>query len=182
MPSSPVYIVDEIGAIVSATDAVTFAAIGKHINYMYGHYLEIISRLQQMTSSPDVADRSSKFPLIALFQDFPEERDRSAGVYASVSLNMIIAMDTLPEYISSQRYGITFKPILYPIYTEFLNQIANPKRKNVFIEDCELISHTKIDRVFFGKEGMYGGSANMFNDYLDCIEIKNLRLSFYNTY
>ncbi len=177
-----VYVVDEVSAFVQAVDSVTFPVIGKHINFMYGHYLEIVDRLAQMTGSLNIEDRQGKYPLVALFQDFPEEREPEAGIYSRVMLNMIIANITEPNYTAQQRYDNNFKLVLYPIYREFLHQMARPQFKSVMVPADERIEHTKIDRVYWGREGLYGGSANVFNDYLDGIEIKNLKLSFYNHY
>jgi hypothetical protein len=182
MDNKPIYIVDEIGAIVAAVDAVTFTSIGKHIDFMYGHFSEILSRLQQMTSSPDMKDRLGKFPLVALLMDFPEDIGAEAGVYCEVDLHLIIANITEPQLVAQQRYEKNFKPVLYPIYRELLKQIASPLQKSVFVEDSELIPHTKIDRVYWGREGLYGGGANAMNDFVDCIEIKNLKIKFYNKY
>jgi hypothetical protein len=179
---SALYIVDEIGAVVAAIDAVTYPLIGKHINYMYGHPLEIINRLQQLTNSVDQKQRASKYPLVALFQDFEEGIGKQIGVAAEVSLHMIIANITEPQLITEQRYEKNFRPVLYPIYQELLRQIASPSQKTFFVEDEELIAHTKIDRVNWGKQGLYGGAANTFNDFLDCIEIKDLQIKFFNEY
>jgi hypothetical protein len=182
MTRAPIYVVDEIGTVVSAVDALTSVSIGKHINYMYGHPLEIINRLQLLTNSVDQKQRASKYPLVALFQDFEEQVGKEPGVYSEVSLHMIIANITEPQFITEQRYEKNFKPVLYPIYQELLRQIASPSQKLFFVEDEELIQHTKIDRVYWGKQGLYGGTANPFNDFLDCIEIKDLRIKFFNEY
>jgi hypothetical protein len=95
---------------------------------------------------------------------------------------MIIANITEPQLITEQRYEKNFRPVLYPIYQELLRQIASPSQKTFFVEDEELIAHTKIDRVNWGKQGLYGGAANTFNDFLDCIEIKDLQIKFFNEY
>jgi len=40
-----------------------------------------------------------------------------------------------------------------------------------------LVPHDKIDRLFWGRSGLYGNEGNIFNDHLDAIEIQNLSLS-----
>lgn len=68
-----------------------------------------------------------------------------------------------------------FKPTLYPIYIELINQIA---RSKYFKESTpELIKHTKTDRLFWGKTGIMGNEGLIFTDLLDVIEITNLQLS-----
>ena len=42
------------------------------------------------------------------------------------------------------------------------------------------IEHTKIDRLFWGKEGLYANEGNIFEDFLDCIEIRDLELNVYS--
>jgi hypothetical protein len=182
MNSQPLYVVDEIGTIVSAVDAVTFDVLGKHINYMYGHFTEIVSRLQQLSNSPDVKDKKSKFPLVALITDFAEEHGSMPGVSLEAELHIIIANISDPEWIAQKRYEENFKPVLYPIYQELLRQIASPSQKTVFVDDAELIQHTKIDRLYWGREGLYGNTQNIMNDFVDAIEIKNLKIKFYHNY
>jgi hypothetical protein len=51
---APVYIVDEIAAVVAKVNtALTSASFGHlPVYYMYGHPKEIANRLQQLTNSP----------------------------------------------------------------------------------------------------------------------------------
>jgi hypothetical protein len=182
MNSQPLYIVDEIGAIVTATDAVTFPTLQKHINYMYGHPLEIQNRLQELTNSPDINDRNKKFPLIYLVEDITERRGVDEGVYCNAVMNIFIINATEPTYTSEQREVNNFRPILIPIYQEFLNQLMSPMQKNVFIENPDRIRHTKINHKYWGRQGTEGNVKNIFNDYIDCIELQNLEVSFYNKY
>lgn len=182
MNSKPIYVVDEIAAIVAATDAVIFPALGKHINYMYGHPLEIKNRLQELTNSPDINDRNKKFPLIFLVEDIPIRRGVEEGVYGTAVMTIFIINTTEPNYTSEQRETNNFKPILVPIYQEFLNQLMSPMQKNVFVENPDRIRHTQINHKYWGRQGTEGNVKNIFNDYIDCIELQNLEVSFYNIY
>jgi len=38
------------------------------------------------------------------------------------------------------------------------------------------IPHQKWDRLYWGRNGLFGNQANVFNDFLDVIEIKSLKL------
>lgn len=149
----------------------------QRVQFMAGHPLEITNRL---TKRDDNGLYLEKYPLIALFHDFDEQRGRQVGEYARLSLRLIIANNTSSEFIADQRYEKNFKPILYPIYESLLKQITLAKKDkwqyfNMYGENS--IPHIKTDRLFWGTPTAYANTANIFNDYLDCIDIRNLELS-----
>ena len=156
----PVYIVDLFDTIVSKVGC----------KYIYGHPLEINEQLVLMSKSASV----TAFPIIALLMDFPGDKGSELGTYADVDLHFLIAQQTLQNLTAPERYAQTFKPTLYPLYLKFLEQIAKSKKFRETLAD--LIRHTKIDRVYWGKEGIHGNSGLIFTDRLDVIEIKNLKL------
>ena len=139
------------------------------VNFMAGHPLEISNRLLERSKN-DVF-KFKKYPLIALFQDIIESKGKEPGIDSESTFNLIIARSTSSKFIADQRYESNFKPFLNPIYDEFLNQIYLSGKFQVKSKD--LISHTKIDRLFWGSEK---ANANVFNDYIDCIEIRDLKL------
>lgn len=184
----PVYIVDEIGKCVTNVSTKllpTLQAIDPLItgvNYQYGHPNEIIETLCQEERSK--TGKFKKYPLIALFQDFPEVRGKVIGEDNTVTLHLIIASATLNNYKAQERYDHNFKPILYPIYQEFLNQLD---LSSVFFTKApDLIEHTKIDRLYWGNKGIEFTSGketkNIFVDWLDCIELLNLTLPTYTQF
>lgn len=181
--SYPMPIVDMFAEVVEATKNSILTTLQdadpniETINYMYGHPVEIMQTLADMER--DTEYRAKKFPVIILFQDFNENRGNNAGNYATVSLNIAIAFSTQPSLISSERYTQVFKPILYQLYHEFMKQVANYDGFNISRTVTKL-EHTKIDRVFWGKNGLYGNDGNKFADYLDAIEIQNLNLTIKN--
>ena len=142
------------------------------LHYDHGHPAEIIETLRQKDDTQTF--RFDKYPLIALFQDFDEVVKPNSGIQSEVSLNLIIARPTLPEYKASERYEKNFRPFLYPAYDELLYQIN--KSKAFLTKGVSLIEHTKIDRLYWGRKGLFRNQGNIFNDWLDCIEIKNLKL------
>jgi hypothetical protein len=139
------------------------------INYLHGHPLEITSSLTELTQSPTLSEK--RYPGIFLFQDFNEEK---GGDFTVVDLNLIIGINTDNTLKAPDRYVSSFTPYLYPIYDAFLEVIA----RSGFFAECNVseIKHTKIDRLYWGRNGLYGNTGNVFNDYIDCIEIKNLKL------
>lgn len=167
-----IYVVDEIASVVEKTSQKLQSVLGKEVNYLYGHPLEIVNQLTLMTQSKNQGVK--KYPLIGLFQDFREIKGERHGIESKVNLHLIIANGTQPNYTAPERYQHNFKPVLYPIYEEFLNQLF--RHRQFTFPERERISHTKIDRLYWGKEGLYGNAGNIFNDYLDCIEIQNLQL------
>lgn len=176
--SSALYIVDIIESVVDAVREDYTPPAGYDSDspfYMYGHPMEIIETLSQKDKHSTL--KYKRYPLIALFQDFEEEKGDNQAINTRVRLNMVIAVSTKREYKSSERYTNTFKTILYPLYNLFMEKFA---ASNYFQTSEGIIAHTKIDRVFWGKTGLYGNEANIFNDYLDAIELRNLELSIYN--
>ncbi len=175
MQSLPIYVVDEIASVVQAVDAALFTSLGKHIQYMHGHPLEIVNLLKAKDESKSLKEK--KYPLIALFQDFRENRD-DYKTFGTVSLSLIIANSTESNHTAVDRYIKNFKPILYPIYNEFLKQLSNHTQ---FVHK-PVFKHTKIDRVYWGKTGLYGVEGNIFQDHLDCIELQNLEITIKNKF
>jgi len=163
--SAPV-VVDIIAGIV----AKTATALDRNILYLHGHPREITSRLTEMTKDEVIS--ANKYPLIALFQDFEEPRK---GDFIKLRINMIIATLTNRNYKSPERYSLNFKPLLYPIYDRFIYDLS----RSEFIQESneKEIEVIKIDRLFWGRNGLYGSESNIFNDFIDCIELKDLRLS-----
>lgn len=142
--------------------------------YMYGHPLEIIDTLSRKDSNDTY--KSKKYPLIALFQDFTESMGQNQAVSSAVEdLNIIIAVNTSPDYTSKERYTNTFRPVLYPLYDLLIKHIIKSKWFNNV--DPGLVPHRKIDRLFWGRSGLYGNEGNIFNDHIDAIEIQGLNLT-----
>lgn len=177
----PVYIVDifkDIVGEVSERLTPAFQSIDNKItgvHYIHGHPIEIIETLAQRDKTNSL--KFDKYPLVALFQDFPENYNGRIGAPNEVNLHLIIARATKAEYKADERYKENFKPFLYPIYHELLKQIMHSGKFLIYNET--LLQYTKIDRLFWGREGLYKNQGNIFNDMLDVIEIRNLKLKTY---
>jgi len=173
MSDRSLYVVDIIGEVVAATDAAVFSTVNKHILYEYGRSIQILTQLIHLNTS--ITKKGEKYPLFALFQDFPEVNGGN-GYYATVKFpKIIIATLTNSTDDVPKRYGQTFKPILYPIYAEFLRQLV--KHKNIVANDPGAIPHIKWDRPG-SLPAADKKEAGNFNDYVDAIEIQNLELTF----
>jgi hypothetical protein len=49
------------------------------------------------------------------------------------------------------------------------------------LDRLDLFEHQKYDRLYWGKQGLYGNSGNIFNDFIDAIEINELKFEILNT-
>lgn len=151
----------------------TFDELITGVHYQHGHPLEIIETMNQFDKSDSFVYK--KYPLIGLFQDFPEERGQ-VGMSGKVRLHLIIARSTKNDYKAAERYENNFKPVLYPIYEALLEEIALAG-KYFLVKDKTQISHTKIDRLYWGRDGLWKNEKNVFNDWVDAIEIRDLELN-----
>lgn len=194
--NTPVYITDIIGQVVTATmnakvipgqtktllqqiqenETATHdddsPSLIQTIDYQYGHKRELIETLLQKDKSDE--ERELKYPLIYLVQDFPEDRNKIPGIYAEVSLNIIIAHHTVNTHKITERYSKVFKPVLYPIYDQFIKQLC--KHKQIHDVSELTLKHRKTDRSYWGRNAVGGNDQNKLNDYVDAIEIDNLIL------
>lgn len=182
--TKPVYIVDVVGQVVQAVQAQVLSTIQANdlaangqtlihaIDYQYGHLDELIQTLAQMDG--DTSTRVVKYPLIYLVQDFRERRGQEAGVYASVSLNIIIAHQTEPTDKITDRMVKVFKPVLYPIYYSLKEQLA--KSAMILQGSEDMIPEDKFDRAYWGTQKVGGTAKNTLNDFVDAIELQNLQL------
>ena len=170
---NPIYVVDIIGTVVSATDtelktdpASYLSTSGKTLNYIYGDRDEINKQLQLLSQGNN--SKLTKYPLIALVMPFPEV---NAELLEVTLPRVIIATVTPQTLLFPDRYEQFFKPVLYPVYYEFLNQLTH-----VTVEsDPATYSFTKMDvpRVVPNeKEGLT-------NDYVDAIVISNLKIKIF---
>lgn len=136
--------------------------------YLYGHPLEIFNILSEKSKSETF--KYSKYPLIALYQDFEETVDNHGIVVSNPTI--VIMTETSREYKSPNRYTNTFTPILQPIYELFMKHVKRSK----LVSSDDSYKHTKIDRLYWGKEDAFGNSGNIGNDALDAIVITGLEL------
>jgi hypothetical protein len=167
---SVVKYIGEIVAGVSKKLTPAFKELDSYItgvHYIHGHPKEIIETLSQLDKSDKLM--FNKYPLIALFQDFPERVINNYSI--EVNLNVVFCKSTLPEYKAKERYEKNFYPYLYPMYSEFVKILSKHKNTSRYYPE-----YTKIDRLFWGKNGLYGNTGNTFNDHLDALEIVNFKI------
>lgn len=189
MSQTAPYIVDQFATIVDRVNTKVLATIQanemaitgksesniKVVRYQHGHPKEVIQTLKENDESQTL--KFERLPLVALFEDFKVMDARVFGCWATVRLNLVILNHTKQEYVAEDRYAKNFKPILDVIYNELMIHID--KSGFYHIQDDTLIKHDMTRRLFWGRQGLYGGVANIFNDFIDAIEISNLELDVY---
>lgn len=145
----------------------------REIFYLFGHRLEIANRLLEKDKDSHFMHR--KYPLLALRQDFEE---RISNGVISYNLNLAIIEYTDKNYTAEDRYKHVFKPVLYPLYSSFINAL----RQSGFMWNGwqNAPPHTKIDRPFWGVAQGDKNVKNIFSDPIDAVEIVDLRINLIN--
>lgn len=104
-------VVEFFGGIVESISAkllTDLKQIDKNItgvHYLHGHPQEIIETLQQKDKSEKY--QFEKYPLVCLFQDFPEKINPKTGLI-EVSLHIVICNSSRPDYKAPERYDTNF--------------------------------------------------------------------------
>lgn len=145
------------------------------IHFKQGHPREIIAELKELSKAP--SKKAMRYPAVWLFRDFPEDMNPVPGIYSDATVRIFIATRTDPTYNSEQRKVKSFKPILYPIYLELMNQIELSGKFVIQGHDRQQLR--KTDHYFWGKQGLFDKEGNFFTDWIDCIELENLNLKTY---
>lgn len=145
------------------------------VYFQHGHMKEIIATLELLAKDPD--NRDKRYPLVALARDFPENNGALVGIYSQPQEVLLICTPTVASYDADQRKEKSFKPILYPIWLELYRQMDLSGRFMTKGDGQQ--NYTQIDHYFWGRESIAGAQANIFNDWIDCIEIQKLNLKLY---
>lgn len=144
--------------------------------FEHGHPLQILQMLTDKDKSSQF--KYKKYPLIVLLQDFQENKGENPMFTMRTSPRVLILDSTERNFDPGQRYDQVFRPVLYPIYNLLLESMADSGFFNFSTPDQ--ITHNKWDRLFWGREGLYRSEKNVFNDYLDGIDITFIDLQVNN--
>jgi hypothetical protein len=150
-----VIVVRELEKVVKAT---SLALYGDEtaINFISGDGNMIIAMLKDI-------DKDVRYPCILVVQPFAEYL--GTGMLKTTLDRVIIVTITNSNNPILVRYNETFEPVLYPIYEEFIKQLI--RSVNELSPD-----YTKHDVP--GSQPSIGD----FKDYLDVIELNDLKISF----
>lgn len=138
-----------------------------NVNYQYGPPKQIINTLQGWNGT---SLSQAKYPLVALFQPFEENKGADPGLDAIDNIRIIIARQSDPTWLPPKRYETNFLPVLYPVYDELMRQLYFDPRISSLIGQ---IKHTKTDWPFWTNPE----NKNPLMDWLDVIEIKGMKLN-----
>lgn len=176
--SDPVHIVDVIGEVVAKTSASLLIQLQlidpliTGIHYEYGHITDIRERITEKmkttTNSTEIA------PMVCLIEDFKLTKGQ-VGLTGITDMKIIILHFSKKDITRVQREENVFRPILWPIYSEFLKQLKNDGRFSIY--DETRIVHDMIPRPHWGDPGLYGNNAYLLNGIFDGIELSNLQLT-----
>lgn len=171
-----IHIPDLFKGIAAKVDEAMFARAENpfHVYFDYGHYVEVSKNLTSKDLS--VSQKNKKYPLIWLVMDFEENFNGLEDAFCELpALQVFIAVPSEADLSTEARMQKNFFPFLYPIYQSFLEQIALSGYFDV-VDPADII-HRRILRPYWGGQDSNGnGTANLFNDMIDAIQIRNLNL------
>jgi hypothetical protein len=162
-----------LNAEVSLTEYLSFV-VGENFNgvqFYPAHPLEIITTLQGKDES---TFKYEKYPAVCLILDTRERIGYKPFALQATALQFLFINYTEQEYTAMQRHFSNFKPILLPMYYEFLYQVS--RSKYIANAVIDVTQRDKINRYFWARDE--NQTANPFNDKLDAIELQNLQLNF----
>lgn len=163
----PPYIITDVFTDIIAAVA---AKLGKPVYSYYGYIQELDETLIQYNQSPALFDK--KYPLVWLSQPFTITAGKLPQLYAELSeLRMFIIKDSVKEWKAKDRMEKNYKPVIYPIFYELINQMALSK---AFIGYKAKMNYQFTDRYYWGEL-----QKNVLNDVVDIIEVKftNIKIS-----
>lgn len=136
--------------------------------YDWGHKDEMTRKFDRLDASK--TQKGKKYPLFWLVMDFDETHGKSMNTYANLSLSFVLAVSTDPMFSQQQRRDKSFLPRLLPMYEAFLQAIT--EQTTMRKPYGPLIEHKAALRPYWGD----GVNKNLFNDFVDVIEIRNFNL------
>lgn len=145
------------------------------INYVFGNAQYVADHLNELSKIPD--ENATKFPLIALFCPFNEQRN-SDDFYTKAKVRVLIACATKREWSNEQRREYSFENILRPIYRAFLNALLEDGRLDFGYR--YVISHEYSENYSYGKYGAHTSTGDAVSEPIDAINIMNLELTVKN--
>lgn len=166
--NNPEYIPVDIFSEIVAN--VQTALVLETLNYQYGYITELNETLQSWNKTPEFA--SKRFPLVYLVQPFPITRGLS-GFYGKAVFNLFVINTTTKIKKAADRMTDNFKPVIYPIYRELLNQIDLHEAFST--QGVPSIVHNFTDNYYWGEK-----QQSVLNDIVDCSQISGLTLMINN--
>jgi hypothetical protein len=173
-----IIIEDVIGEAVRATAE----RLKRPVHYMYGHLRSILQTLSSYDRTGEFAKQ--KYPLIVLLCDFVEYVQENKGYERWADLHLLIVADSNRDYREAERLEKVYRPVLIPIYEAFMDELKNNTGYVSVMTNYlywysgeEFVKRYALSNALNEAVRQQGLKA-LFNDHLDGIEIRNLRLEF----
>lgn len=141
------------------------------IHYVFGNAQYVKENLDELSKTPH--GNEIKFPLIALFCPFKEQRN-SPDYYTKAKVNVLIACSTRKEWSNEERLQTSFQNILRPIYRRFMEALKEDRRFDFDYD--EHIPHEYSENYSYGRYGAHTGTGDAVSEPIDAINISNLEL------
>lgn len=145
------------------------------INYTFGNSRYVKDKLDELSKTP--TGNEKKFPLIALFCPFQEQRN-SSDYFSKATVNVLIACSTSQQWDNEERLEYSFKNILRPIYKRLLEALKEDGRIDFGYD--EVVRHSYSENYSYGKYGAHDGAGEAVSEPIDAINITNLELTITN--
>jgi len=161
--------------IVSYRDETSESIECPDINYIFGNSQYVKDRLDSMSKGNSVNDM--KFPLIALFCPFREQRGVE-GLFSKANVNILIACSSSKEWSNEERLKRSFQNILRPIYVRLKEELIADGRIDFGYKG--LMPHEYSENYSYGRYGAHTGTGEALSEPIDAINISNLELKIKN--
>ena len=146
------------------------------INYTFGNAQYVKDRLDELSKTP--SGNVMKFPLIALFCPFNEQRN-SLEYYTKAKVRILIACASKQQWSNEQRRVTSFESILRPIYNRFIETLQDDGRFD-FGYDGQ-VPHEYSENYSYGRYGAHTGTGDAVSEPIDAINLSNLELTVKNS-
>jgi hypothetical protein len=159
-----------IPALFAAVIAAVATRLGRPVYFDYGKLKEVTRKLTQLDMG--VTTKDKKYPLVWLVMNYAESYGDHDGFCELDDITIMICELTDPSSYTSARMANNFEPTLYPIYDALMAELES---SNYFDHPILEFQHQKIDCPYWN-EDMAKGDYNQFNDFIDAIQIRRMRL------
>ncbi len=139
------------------------------IRYIFGNARYVKDQLDDLSKPLEVP----KFPLIALFCPFNEQRN-TPDFFTKAKVRVLMACSSVKGWDNEQRLVTSFQNILRPIYTRFLEELKEDGRFDFGYED--VVAHEYSENYSYARYGAYTESGEAVSEPIDAINISNLEL------
>lgn len=141
------------------------------IHYVFGNAQYVKDKLDELSKTP--RGNEMKFPMIALFCPFNEQRN-SPDYYTKAKVRVLIACSSDKGWSNEQRLETSFRNILRPIYDRFLESLKADGRFDFGYDGH--VAHEYSENYSYGRYGAHTGTGEEVSEPIDAINISNLEL------